>query len=434
MGRTARGFLVVALSAAAAVLAVPVPAQAMPPLRGSVSATFTDVCGFVKAEFANADPSTRAAAFIRFSRNGKVLDSSGEQVSGGGGSATLYQVAASGDQIHYEWNVRAGGGTESLDHTHVTPAGCAEPKLAVSLIDSCGPDFTISVANSGAGPADVLIQAPTLHNAPYTVPAGGAVKVTVPAVSTSRAWVGRLRPDAGGDTAKTAVVDTVQRAPGCGIPWPNDQLVTYTRTCDTVSFVLYALEMTGTLSVRRNGEVVLERSLDKDIYPFSISVNSGDVVQVGDSPPLLTYTHHPPAGCPSALAPGIAPSGVASGVGPSPSSTGAIGSPAAVEPGASPGQETDAAAAAQAAARSRDVDASRVALIAAGSAVAALALGAGAWFLVGARRRRRPVWAVAFATVSPDPAVLDIGVLPTMSVRWIVHPGSTAHYLREDVA
>lgn len=429
MGRTAHSFAVVALVAATAVLAVPMPALAAPPERGSVTATFTDVCGFVMAAFANADPRS-ADAFIRFSRNGKLLDSAGSRVDGGG-SATLYQVAASGDQIHYDWKVK--GGTETLDHTHVTPAGCDEPKLAVSLIDSCGPDFTISVANAGTGAADVLIRAPMLHNAPYTVPAGGKVTVTVPGVSVSGAWVGRLRPDAGGDTTKTAVVDAVQRSPGCGIPWPNDNVVTFTSTCDKVSFILYALDMQGTLSVRRNGAVVLQQPLDHDIYKFAVDVTRGDVVKVGDSPPLLTYTHNPPASCTPAVATSAGPSTAATGAGPSPSL-------AAVNSGPSPAGRYSASGRddgrpAETAAGSREIDATPFALITVGLAAAVLVFGSGGRLLIGAlRRRRRLVWAVAFETVSPEPAVHDIGVIPTTSVRWIARAGSTARYLREDMA
>jgi hypothetical protein len=436
MGRTARGFIVVALFTAAVVLAVPLPAQASAPPPGSVTATVTDVCGFVKADFANAGPKVPDTAYIRFSRNGKTLDSSGQQIKGRG-SATLYQVAAAGDLIHYEWDV-AGGGTESVDHVHGTPSGCAEPKLGVSLIDSCGPDFTISVANSGTGSADVLITAPTLHSAPYTVPAGGNVKITVPGVSISGAWVGRLRPDAGGNTAKTAIVDAVQRAPGCGIPWPNDQVVTFTSTCNEVSFILYALDMRRTVLVSRNGVVVLRQPVDRDIYKFSVAVQRGDVVTVGDDPPLLTYTHQPPAGCTPAVAPGIvqpgasgAAGGAASGAGPSAWNPAASGSSAAGESAVPPGQ--DGAGAPAEAAGPRDVDATLVALITVGS-VAGLAFGLGGWFLIGAlRRRRRPVWAIAFQNDPPEPEIGDIGVIPTTSVRWIIHPGSTAHYLREDM-
>lgn len=429
MGRTTHSFAVVALVAATALLVVPTRAVAAPPQGGMVTAAFTDLCGFVMAQFANADPKNGSAASIRFSRNGKLLDPAGQQVNGGG-SATLYQVAAAGDQIHYDWKVK--GGTESLDHVHVTPAGCDEPKLAVSLIDDCGPDFTISVANSGTGAAGVLIRAPMLHNAPYSVPAGSVVTVTVPGVSISGAWVGRLRPDAGGDTSKTAVVDSLQRSPGCGIPWPNDQVVTYTSTCDRVSFILYALDMQGTLPVRRNAVVVLQQPVDRDIYKFSVAVARDDVVKVGDSPPLLTYTHNPPATCTPAVAPTVGPSNAATSAGPSSSASPAIAGLSSDEPYYEPGRDLGQP---PEAGRPTEVDATRFALITVALAVALLVFGSGGRLLLGAlRRRRRPVWAVAFETVPPEPAVRDIGVIPTTSVRWIAHAGSTAHYLREDIA
>src|SRR5262245_36938318 len=120
---------VIAMLAAAVVLLMPVAAHAEPQ-PGSVTATFTDLCGFVQADFTNSDPDVSDAAFIRFSRNGKVLDSFGAQVNGGESTA-LYQVAAGGDLIHYEWDVQ-GGTTESLDYLHVTPPSCAEPRVSVS--------------------------------------------------------------------------------------------------------------------------------------------------------------------------------------------------------------------------------------------------------------------------------------------------------------
>lgn len=427
--------MVVALAAAVIVVANPASAQALPS-PGAVGGTFTDVCGFVRAVFTNTDPGASHAANIRFSRNGKLLDSAGSQVKGPG-STTLYQVAATGDQFHYEWNV-TGGTTESVDYTHVTPGGCDEPRLAVSLVDSCGPEFSVVVSNSGGGPVDVLITAPTLSRARYTVPAGGSVSATVPGVSISGAWVGRYRPDAAGDPAKAVIVDTKQRAAGCGIPWPNDQLVTSTRTCDKVSFVLYALDMTSTVIVRRNGTSVLEQRVDHDIYKFAVAVQPYDVVTVGDSPRLLTYTHVPPAGCqpvgpavggPSAggASGGTLPSALpgASGTPPStpypPFASAAGQPPAGFDPAGSGGGTSDP-------------DGTSVALLTVASAIGLMVLGLMGWFLIAALRRRRRVWAVAFGAPSPQLTVRDIGVIPTSSLRWVANPGSTAHYLREDIA
>jgi hypothetical protein len=443
MGRVGCGSLVVALLAAAVVLVTPMPARAEPQ-PGSVSATFTDLCGFVQAEFANVDPVN--TAFIRFSRNGKLLDPFGEQINGGD-SATLFQVAAAGDLIHYEWDVD-GGATESLDYTHVTP-GCDEPRLALSLVDSCGPEFTIMIENTGAAPADVVLTAPTLSYVPYTVAAGGVVAVTVPGVATSGAWVGRHRPGpVDPNVFDFVVVDATQRAPGCGIPWPNDQLAAFTAACDTVAIVLYALDMKGLVTVYRNGTVALQQTVDLDIYTFSVAVKRNDVVTIG-KPPLATYTHHPPVGCPVAAAPAAPDPPGANNVNPPPLAANNVNPlpPTVASALSSPSPETSPEVPPSDAQAERDAPVAPpradppvtnvipVALITTGAGIALAMLGvAGWWLIILARRRRPPVWAVAFGTVSLQPAVRDIGLAPTTSVRWITHSGPTMYDLREDTA
>jgi hypothetical protein len=435
MDRIGRGRvgLVTALMTAAVVLAGPLAAQAEPQ-PGTVTATFTDLCGFVQADFTNADPNIPdGTAFIRFSRNGKLLDSFGEQINGGQ-SATLYQVAASGDVIRYEWDV-AGGTTESLEYTHVTPPGCDEPRLSLSLIDSCGPEFTIVIENAGTAPVDVVLRAPTLQNVPYTVAAGGVIKATVPGVAVSGATLSRHRPvpvDPG--FSDLVLVDFALRAPGCGIPWPNDTIAAFTPSCDKVAIVLYALDMKGLVHVYRNGKVVYQQTVDLDIYKFSVAVKRNDVVTI-DNPPQASYTHHLPAGCPVAAPP--PPTKAAKNVKASPSPAPAIlivPSPSA-SPVASPESPSYAQPAEPVAQPPTTQASTPVAAVTAGAAITLLVFGFGGWFLIAAlRRRRQPVWAVAFATRSPRPAVRDIGFIPTTSVRWIAHPGPRTHTLREDTA
>jgi hypothetical protein len=161
-----------------------------------------------------------------------------------------------------------------------------------------------------------------------------------------------------------------------------------------------------------------------------VAFDSIDVLVVGHSPPQVTYTLKPPASCTPALAPAVAsPSASARAASPSPSALPVLPSDAPSPSLVSPQVE----AAPPAYAAPPEADGTPVALITMGSAFTLMALGFGGWFLLAAlRRRRQPVWAIAFGTLTTQPSVRDIGVIPTTSLRWAAHPGSTAHYLRED--
>jgi hypothetical protein len=290
VGRWGRGCLVIVLATATVVVAGQAPAQAEPQ-PGAVTATFTDICGFIQAEFTNSDPIV--AAQIRSLRNGTPLEHWSGFV-GGAGSATLYQVATAADIVRFEWRVY-GGATESLEHQHLTPSGCDEPSLSVSLIDDCGPEFTIKINNTGTAPADVLVNAPTLVLFPVTVPVG-VFEVTVPGVAGSSAWVGRFRPGGTDPNADLAEVGSASRGSGCGIPWPDSPTGTFTPACDRVTIVFFAVGLKGQVNVYRNGQLALEGTVGGGIEKWMVPAARGDVMTIGEGPRLPAMcTIHPKA-------------------------------------------------------------------------------------------------------------------------------------------
>ena len=284
--------VVAAMAAVAVVVGVPTPAFAEPG-PGTITATFTDLCGFVRADFSSGDPVVTAQ--IRYSRDGVPLTAWTGSVPAGG-SESLYQVAVAGDPVRFEWDVT--GGSESLEHVHATPAGCDEPNLSVGLDDDCGTEFTIVVTNSGKAPAEVLLWAPSIHTLePFAVPVGG-LEVTVPGVLGTSVLVSRYRPGGTDPNADLAEIATVTRAPGCGIPVPAESTATFTPAADHVAILFYPVNRKGLLRVYVNGGQVLSVPVSSgDIYRWTVPAACGDVVTI-DDPATATYTHRPPA-CPS---------------------------------------------------------------------------------------------------------------------------------------
>jgi hypothetical protein len=424
-GRWWRGCLVVGLVTTATTMVIAGPAGAEPG-PGTVTAVFTDICGFVQADFTDADP---IAGQIRYSRNGVPLDLWSGFVPGGG-TATLYQVAVSGDDIGFEWDV-AGGGTESVNHVHATPPGCDEPNLSVSLIDACGPEFTVAIANAGSAPADVVLTAPTLVLAPITVPVGGT-KVTVPGAAGSSAWVARYRPGGTDPNADLALVGVATRGMDCGIPWPDTATAFFTPGSGRVTIVFFAVHMKGLVTVYRNGNAVMSAAVSGDIHKWIVAAACHDLITI-EKPPLATYVHKPP-GCPVAAAvlprssdaparaaakPSVAPIAVLSSTSePVPPA----GAPISPTPTASPY--------APAASSSLRFTAFWVSI-----AVMLLAItsSCGLFLFAALRRRKQPVWAVAVADVSTLPAIHDTGLVPSMSVRLLTRPSPRTYATWEDM-
>jgi hypothetical protein len=419
-GRWWRDCLVVGLVTTAMTVVIAGPASAEPG-PGTITAVFTDICGFVQADFTDVDP---IAGQIRYSRNGVPLDLWSGFVPGGG-TATLYQVAVSGDDIGFEWDV-AGGGTEAVDHVHATPPGCDEPNLSVSLIDSCGPEFTVAIANTGSAPADVVLTAPTLVLAPITVPVGGT-KVTVPGAAGSSAWVARYRPGGTDPNADLALVGVAIRGMECGIPWPDTATAFFTPGSGRVTIVFFAVHMKGLVTVYRNGKAAMSATVSGDIHKWIVAAACGDVITI-EKPPLATYVHKPP-GCPVAAAvvprsshaaakgtakPSAAPIAALSHT---PELVASADAPIPLTPAASPY--------APAASSSLRFTAFWVSI-----AVMLLAIisSCGLFLFAALRRRKQPVWAVAVAGFSTRPAIHDTGLVPSMSVRWMTRssPGTYA--------
>jgi hypothetical protein len=427
MVRIARISFLTALLTAVVTGLWPAPAQAEPQ-PGSITAIITDVCGFVKADFANADPVV--SAHIRFSRNGRLFEGWSEFV-GSGMSATVHEVAAGGDVIRFEWDVE--GGTESLEHTHVTPPGCDEPKLSLSLADGCGLYFTVVITNSGTGPGDVLLSAPTMFEKPYTVPAGGVVKVTVPGAATSSARLFRVNPAPPDPFQNRLIVDEIGRAPGCGIPWPEEATAFWAPACKQVTVVFFAVHMKGLVQVYRNGKVVVQETTDNRVHRWIIAVKPGDRITILD-PPVASYTHKPP-GCAVAAPPAPPRAAVRPASSAAPPVAPAVVSPTPPESAAPSASASEPVITSEPPVQPPARTGVPVAAMATGAALTTVAAGLGAWFLIGlVRRRRRPVWAVAFGTLSAQPAVRDIGFIPTVSVRWVAHPGPITQFLREDAS
>jgi len=428
-GRRLVEFAVVAVVAAAG-LAVPTAARAEPP-AGSVTAVFSDICGFVVGEFTNSDS---IAAQVRYSRNGMPLASYGGFV-GGGMSATLYQVAAAGDVVRFEWDIE-GGTTESLEHEHVTPAGCAEPDLSVALVDDCGLEFTVSITNTGSAPVDVVLFTPTRMVSPLTVPVG-TVRVTGPGVEGSGASVARFRPGGTDLNEDLAEVATATRAPGCGLPWPAEPKAFFTPTCDRVDIVFFAVGMKGRFIIYRNGMVALDTTVGSDIREWTVPVARGDVITL-EKPPLATYVHAPPAGCPAPPASASA-RGRAGAPAPPRIDTLPAAPPVRPAPGppAPPIGTTSEPATPSSSAPPPPLPAAAGAgggggvnlawwVLAAIVGTAALLALAGGW-----RRRRRPVWAVAYTRVAAAIGLKDVGRPPSLSVRWTLHADPGTQTLRE---
>ncbi len=422
MDGIAHALKVVVAVVAAIVVAVPAPARAEPdPEPGMVTAKPSDVCGFVRADFTNADKAI--AAHIQVSRNGKPLLLSPNGFVGAGRSATLHEVAAKGDLLRFAWLVN-GGATESLEHVHATPAGCEEPDVSLSFVDDCGLYFTVVMDNRGSAPADVLLDAPALHHAPIPVPVG---KATVTTLGTAGSTVRLSMRNPGGTDSE---VDSLSRGPECGVPWPKSPTAYFLPGCDNVKVVFIAVQIKGLMIVYRNSRPALEDTVDGDMHEWTVTAAPGDVVTI-DDPPLATHVHAPPAGCPTALAAASAgPSRVSSR--PRPQSPAEQTPPtASLAAPASPTRSTPAPVAVGLPGEPMRPASFPFAGLGISLAVVLAAVGL---VLRRTSLRRRLTWAEASLAVAGAVAVTITGSLPGMSVRWTAHADPGTHTLREDVA